>query len=411
MYQLNFTLQQHTPVIHFQHDQEGATLRATEVKPKLDRFILNSLRNNDYKEGIKIAKEKKWLIGEHAALNYKMRIESVNQEIIYLKDKYHDGIVNPIYFGNMGDTSPKHYSISEKINITIVSFCKGIIESLNENLICSFFLLHNFGSRQTKGFGSFTVIKFNDALIGLPIIPKGTHSIVLEKDLNIEKVFAVIDYYWKRLKSGINYSKETKRDSNTHYCHDNRYQKSFLFQYTNSLKSGVKYTWEKRWMKERFFGLSSKTNNVTPHFTRALLGLQDKFEFISKDTCNPDKEESSEMNSKFQKKNIKPVHIEEKENQIERIKSPILFKPIKIGNKYHVYIFIQDDHIRSAIYGSSISKIFSFECSKQERLMLPEENLNFYELLDKYHQHLGTSFEAKDFKWRIISIVQTQKQS
>ena len=43
MFQLTFTLKQHTPIIHFQHDQAGATLRATELKPKLDRFIMHKL--------------------------------------------------------------------------------------------------------------------------------------------------------------------------------------------------------------------------------------------------------------------------------------------------------------------------------------------------------------------------------
>lgn len=35
-----YTLEQQTPLIHFQYDQPGATLRATEVKPKLDKFII-----------------------------------------------------------------------------------------------------------------------------------------------------------------------------------------------------------------------------------------------------------------------------------------------------------------------------------------------------------------------------------
>ena len=43
MYKLEFTLKQHTPLIHFQHDQAGATLRATEVKPKLDKFLRETL--------------------------------------------------------------------------------------------------------------------------------------------------------------------------------------------------------------------------------------------------------------------------------------------------------------------------------------------------------------------------------
>ncbi len=33
-------LRQLTPLIHFQAEQPQATLRATEVKPKLDRFLL-----------------------------------------------------------------------------------------------------------------------------------------------------------------------------------------------------------------------------------------------------------------------------------------------------------------------------------------------------------------------------------
>ena len=43
MQKLEFTLKQHTPLIHFQHDQAGATLRATEVKPKLDQFLIEEL--------------------------------------------------------------------------------------------------------------------------------------------------------------------------------------------------------------------------------------------------------------------------------------------------------------------------------------------------------------------------------
>ena len=43
MHTLTVKLKQHTPLIHFQHSQQGATLRASEVKPKLDRFILAKL--------------------------------------------------------------------------------------------------------------------------------------------------------------------------------------------------------------------------------------------------------------------------------------------------------------------------------------------------------------------------------
>ena len=34
-----FKLKQHTPLIHFQHEQEGATLRDSEAESKMDRFV------------------------------------------------------------------------------------------------------------------------------------------------------------------------------------------------------------------------------------------------------------------------------------------------------------------------------------------------------------------------------------
>lgn len=76
MAKLTVTLKQHTPLIHFQPNQEGATLRASEVKPKLDRYILTQLGNDDYQSGINLARNNGWLIGagQHASLNYKMKI-------------------------------------------------------------------------------------------------------------------------------------------------------------------------------------------------------------------------------------------------------------------------------------------------------------------------------------------------
>ena len=48
MHTLTIKLNQHTPLIHFQHDQIGATLRASEVKPKLDKYIISRLGDEHY---------------------------------------------------------------------------------------------------------------------------------------------------------------------------------------------------------------------------------------------------------------------------------------------------------------------------------------------------------------------------
>ena len=47
---LKVTLKQHTPLIHFQHDQYGATLRASEVKPKLDKYIITTVFGNNFQK-------------------------------------------------------------------------------------------------------------------------------------------------------------------------------------------------------------------------------------------------------------------------------------------------------------------------------------------------------------------------
>ena len=45
-------LKQWTPLLHFQADQSGACLRATEVKPKQDRFVAQFLEG----QGIEMPK-------------------------------------------------------------------------------------------------------------------------------------------------------------------------------------------------------------------------------------------------------------------------------------------------------------------------------------------------------------------
>ena len=50
MNHLSFKLKQHTPIIHFLPDQPGATLRATELKPKLDKFLIKYAFHENFEE-------------------------------------------------------------------------------------------------------------------------------------------------------------------------------------------------------------------------------------------------------------------------------------------------------------------------------------------------------------------------
>ena len=113
MYKLEITLKQHTPLIHFQHDQVGATLRASEVKPKLDKFLLTKLGGGDYRKGIVLAQSNGWLNGvkpsdrlenDSYALNYKMKfIVTEIPQIIDIRKFNSNGIEipYPLFFGNL----------------------------------------------------------------------------------------------------------------------------------------------------------------------------------------------------------------------------------------------------------------------------------------------------------------------
>jgi hypothetical protein len=129
-----------TPMIHFQPDQTGATLRPSEVKPKLDRFLRR----------IKGDIPKSWLVSDqHDALNYKMRItRTEKREKLNIKDF-------KLYFANMGDGAMKDLVFAD-CNLQIICFIPELMKLIDEN-IGAFFVLHNFGTRQSKGFGGFLV--------------------------------------------------------------------------------------------------------------------------------------------------------------------------------------------------------------------------------------------------------------
>ena len=102
-FKLEIKLKQQTPMLHFQHDQDGATLRATEVKPKLDRFII---KFGEIKDEWKLPKSDE---KAEPALNYKMKITADSGEIPEKSNAIQVNLnkarpENPIcksYFGNM----------------------------------------------------------------------------------------------------------------------------------------------------------------------------------------------------------------------------------------------------------------------------------------------------------------------
>lgn len=256
MYKLEIKLKQHTPLIHFQHDQDGATLRASEVKPKLDKFIILKLKeSNGYENGI----TEGWIKSQNGKewLDYRMRIEAAPKP----------------YRSEEKIVSVKRYVFLYKyVIINIYSLSRTLRTVLTENL-CSFFVITNFGLRQSKGYGSFTideikwdgVIQPNYVCNDYANMLKAYFSIIYVKR-NIKNIRQTIESDYKWLKAGDNPQ------------NGNGYKKSLLFCYAvNNMTNHPR--WEKRFFKQNIRALIQQKGYVL----RSTKNSQDRWNAPIKD--------------------------------------------------------------------------------------------------------------------------------
>ncbi|MBP6456646.1 MAG: hypothetical protein KA275_07955 [Chitinophagaceae bacterium] len=420
MYKLTFTLKQHTPIIHFQHDQAGATLRASEVKPKLDKFIIEQCKlteiitvDNKPKE---VPKEefKNYFINEgkqHLALDYKMRVEGIGEnkykglldlkaktiklENGNLKETLDTSITIPTYFGNLmklnefKDGKPfKKVSYFDTVTLIIFTSNEKLRDNIN-SCIDNFFFLNNFGTRQSKGFGSFTNMN-NENKVSIPYL---AFNIDKNQENPFEIVFNVINYYHPRLKSGVNYSFQKKvappKKNPPRFCH---YQEAYIKIYLREKK--MDYIWDKKWLKEIFFPLTPSAENKK--LVRAFLGLSYDFKFGTNiNPCNPI--------GVLPKSKIE-ISLNLEKNEIERIKSPITYKPIKVKDEWRIYILVKDIHIKE---NNNLITDHEFEFKFQQsngKLNTPKELIDYHDLINKYNLNLTKSFKAFFFNGKYIDV-------
>ncbi len=233
MHTLRVTLKQHTPLIHFQHDQDDATLRASEVKPKLDKFILSQLtpeqRAQGEREGwIKTKNDKVWL-------DYKMRIvaerpKQIEMNVIEKKEhgrQLYDEIgralftthnypdnSNSLIMGNMGGRVKEdvlNFVMFENNTLIFNIKQESLVNEIRSSIF-TFFSETNFGNRTSKGFGSYLVEKIDGILcdkepqydwkISFSLFPEQGDRITNNRA--IKDVFVVINRVWKGLKKYSN---------------------------------------------------------------------------------------------------------------------------------------------------------------------------------------------------------------
>jgi hypothetical protein len=347
MYRKTFKLKQHTPIIHFQHDQTGATLRATEVKPKLDRFLFESFKEDT---GFK----NHWLSNPRnpslKSLNYQLSFSAGN-----VQKESADDISG--FFGNTGKPreEQKKLTSAERNEVTVSTFVAELGEYI-EQILPTFFCTHNFGARQNRGFGSFTLSDPNLIAGDNGKSAPGFSFRVSVKDVAagdaVNYLFERIDLFYRSVRSGIN---GIKLSDGGGFARD-FYMKPLIFQY--AMDSDI--AWEKKWVKQNasanFFPHKSHGGqNLNQQYisNRGKVNRQDEWPLwypdneneqnfkIIKDIFGLSRSQSWVGYRNGVKPSVNKAHAPgHRESEIERVPSPWMFKPIRVGDEYLVEVYV-----------------------------------------------------------------------
>ncbi|WP_027089687.1 hypothetical protein [Thomasclavelia saccharogumia] len=317
MIKLKFSLKQITPMIHFQ-DDDGATIRATELKPKLDRFILSWLayekevkkhpgqkldsETEMLKNVVNNLENKDWLVDEeHIALNYKMRIKAMN------KDKNMDLLDHSSkkkkFLGNADYIlkNKKYYSsFYQEIVINIRCFNHQLANKIKE-LLPVLIDLTAFGLQQGKGYGNFRVSKIDDQeykngieenLLKVVNHFKDNNVLVYKLELDKEKNNKINADYAVALNAIAEYNRILKSGLHSNYGYIpsvimKKYFKQDGYSIVNekkAMKQGLhlaKYNIDNLMYhdNEKTINNYNLNNRSKVYYTRGLLGFAQSYQF------------------------------------------------------------------------------------------------------------------------------------
>lgn len=380
-WQKEYKLVQHTPLIHFQHSEPHACLRATEVKPKLDRFLIEQLEKDDrFGDG----RWKKWFVGDGSqqSFDYMMRItpnseqvertQSIERAIARAEHRppnasFHE--IHKNYFGNMAsgnniqdtirETFKESLFYKDGLTLTIRCFIPELLTFIDEH-IRGFFMMHNFGTRQRKGFGSFTVdisTKPNEPK-GFDLVGKycpNAYYCKLDGNVNADTLLDAVWVISAFLRSGFNRG-------------EGNYVRGFVFRYFQREKNPLAN--DKAFVKQQVLRnvyneatrgehLHPYGNNVRYRYVRGLLGTNENSRF-----CRAPRGETREDRT------VHNIYIHSAEG-VERFPSPLLFKPI--GK----FVFILPQKMPDEIFGSEFYILEKNQEDEYDRKATSDQKLNY----------------------------------
>lgn len=387
-WQKEYKLVQHTPLIHFQHSEPHACLRATEVKPKLDRFLIEQLEKDDrFGDG----RWKKWFVGDGSqqSFDYMMRI-TPNSEQVERTQSIENGIERAIaraehrppnaslheihknYFGNMAsgnniqdtvqaiqETFKESLFYKDGLTLTIRCFIPELLTLIDEH-IRGFFMMHNFGTRQRKGFGSFTVDISTEpnASKGFDLVRKycpNAYYCKLDDNVSADALLNAVWVLSAFLKSGFNRG-------------EGNYVRGFVFRYFQREKNPLAN--DKAFVKQNVLlnvyneatrgeHLHPYGNNVRYRYVRGLLGTNENSRF-----CRNPRGETREDRT------VHNIYIHSAEG-VERFPSPLLFKPI--GK----FVFILPQKMPDEIFGSEFYILKKKQEEEYDSKATSDQKLNY----------------------------------
>lgn len=234
MFESVFTLRQETPIIHFLHDQPGATLRATELKPKLDRFILNDFQTffpekaELHSSAISALRS---VVEEQTPSLYKVFVsqtgEAAEPQFFYCESytkrdergTLPNQLKRTLNLPNLAVLSPSPFFANNDkrsnndldalrfavkwpgdIQVTIKTWdsdINSLIKAALPLLLCC----ENFGMRQSKGFGGFTLKNMPQNTFEETVKAAFVFSAYKNSSANYEVLFKTIDDTYKSLRS------------------------------------------------------------------------------------------------------------------------------------------------------------------------------------------------------------------
>lgn len=354
-------LQQLTPMWHFQPDLSGCCLRATEVKPKLDTFLLKkSSELAEYR--IRNAN------GSKIALDYKLSFIAPDEKTPCITR-------SPLFFGNLGKQQKKMvFYGKDPIEMHVFSFHKELIEAIKNNL-CEFFATHSFGTRQDKGFGFFFPKKEN-GLTGKPEDAYGAQYMFKLPYKDFDSIFNAIHYFHKLIRSGIN--------------EGGCYYKSLMYFYARdiSIKSGKPIQWDKPTIRHHFelytevyksicgqspysvknFYVDKKKNKYPPREE-----MMNEYRKCSSEKCQKwlFRDALGLAGAQVWKAYDDKISIKAHDRNFTRFKSPVLYRPVIKGDECIVYIHFDSQSLEEI-------KKQSFRISNKNRDRDPISGIRIY---------------------------------